>query len=40
MRSVSGDKGFRAIPGIDFVERGLPLSVFVQVLSTQMVFNK
>lgn len=40
MRSVRGGRGFKAIPGIDFVEQGLSLSVFVQVLSTQMVFNK
>lgn len=40
MRSVSWGKDFRAIPRVDFVEQGLSLSVFVQVLSAQMVFNK
>lgn len=40
VRPVSWGKDFRAIPGVDFVEQGLSLSVFVQVLSAQMVFNK
>lgn len=40
VRSVSWDKDFKAVPGVGFVEQGLFLAVFVQVLGTQMAFNK